>query len=77
MDRTTYDAQIKNWFMYHPPTEEQRVAYEELRAGAKALAYLINTHVPDGADKSAAFRLLRETLMTANAGIACATNTQS
>jgi hypothetical protein len=62
---------LDNWFMYHAPTPEQLVAYNDLRAGAKAFAELINAHVPDSADKTAAIRKLRECVMTANAAIAC------
>lgn len=63
--------EIENWFSYHPPTQEQLQAYEVLREGGKELAHLINKYVPDCADKTAAIRKLRETIMTANAAIAC------
>jgi hypothetical protein len=62
---------LNNWFMHHPPTPEQLAAYNDLRTGAKAFAELINNHVPDSADKTAAIRKLRECVMTANAAIAC------
>lgn len=63
--------QINNWFTYHSPTPEQLVSYAEIRTAAKIFAETINKHVPDSADKTAAFRLLRESVMTANAAIAC------
>lgn len=57
-------------FSYHSPDLQQTMAYAELRNKAKELAILIEKLVPPGADCSAAMRLLRESLMTANAGIA-------
>lgn len=63
--------QINNWFTYHAPTPEQLVQYQEIRTAAKIFAETINRHVPAGADKSAAMRLVREATMTANAGVAC------
>ena len=62
---------IENWFTHHPPTQEQLVAYEAIRAKAKELAYTINNLVPESADKTASIRTLREAVMTANAAIAC------
>jgi len=57
-------------FSYHAPTEEQITKYGSLRTQAKVLAQLIERLVLPGADCSAAMRLLRECIMTANAGIA-------
>jgi hypothetical protein len=65
-------AFLNNWFSYHSPTSDQLVSYAKLRGDALSFAKAINDLVPDGADKSAAIRLLRECVMTANAGIACA-----
>lgn len=65
------DYPIENYFTYHAPTPDQIERYQALRDAAKELAYLIVALVPDGPDKSAAIRKLRETVMTANAGIAC------
>ena len=64
------DPQIEAWFTYHSPTEDQQKRYVELRAAAKNLAYAIQSCTPKSADQSAAFRLLRECVMTANASIA-------
>lgn len=63
--------EIENWFTYHAPNEAQLEGYQVLRDNAKSLAHLINKYCPDGADKMAAIRKLRECIMTANAGIAC------
>lgn len=62
---------LDNWFTYHAPTAEQLVSYNDLRTAARVFAELINSHVPDSADKTAAIRKLRECVMTANAAIAC------
>jgi hypothetical protein len=61
---------LKNVFRHHPPTLEQIPKYEAVRAGALAFAEVIEATTPDGPDKSAAIRLVREAMMTANAGIA-------
>ena len=62
---------IDNWFSYHPPKPDQIPRYEAIRAKAKELALLIAESTPQSADQSAALRLLREAVMTANAAIAC------
>lgn len=62
---------INNWFMYHPPTPEQLVAYSAIRDAAKIYAETVNKHVPDSADKTAAVRKIRESVMAANLAVAC------
>jgi hypothetical protein len=64
------DAEIESAFTYHAPTGSQPARYVLVRDTAKALARVINECCPDGADKSAAIRKLRECVMTANASIA-------
>ena len=64
------DPQIEAWFTYHAPTSTQLEKYENLRAAAKHMAYTIKVSTPVGADQSAAYRLLRECVMTANAAVA-------
>jgi hypothetical protein len=64
------DPQIEAWFTYHSPSEDQQKRYVELRAAAKNLAYAIRFCTQPSADQSAAYRLLRECVMTANASIA-------
>lgn len=63
---------IHHFFTYHPPTPDRVEAYNELRKSAESFALTIFRYVPPGADKSAAIRKVREAVMTANAGIACA-----
>lgn len=64
-------ADINNWFMYHAPTTEQVQTYASIRSKAKELADLFNASVPDCADKTAAMRELRNTVMAMNLAIAC------
>ena len=61
---------IEAVFIYHPPDAEQHKNYIEVRAKAKEFASVLIDNTPDCADRSAALRLLRETVMTANAAIA-------
>lgn len=65
-----FSEQIEEWFTYHTPTEDQQKRFIELRAAAKNFAYAILANTKPSADQSAAFRLLREATMTANASIA-------
>lgn len=61
--------EIEKLFTYHQPTQDSIDALVAVRTVAKHMATVINNSVPDSADKSAAIRLLRECVMTANAGI--------
>ncbi len=61
---------IEEIFTYHPPTEEQKVNYQQIRDGAKAFALILAKNTPKCADQSTAIRLLRECVMTANASVA-------
>jgi hypothetical protein len=70
-NQSFHSEDLANWFSYHAPSAEQLVQYGAVRAAAREFADVINLHVPGGADKSAAMRLVREAMMTANAGIAC------
>jgi uncharacterized protein YeaO (DUF488 family) len=62
---------LDNWFKYHSPTLDQLSKYNELRNMAKQFAEMFNASVPDCADKTAAIRHLRETVMAMNLAIAC------
>lgn len=59
-------------FKYHAPTPEQLPKYEAIRTAAKVFAKVITDNTPPSADQTAAIRLLREAVMTANASIALA-----
>lgn len=63
--------EIDNWFTYHPPSGKQAVNYEALRSSARQFANVINRLVPDCADKTHSLRVLRDSVMWANAAIAC------
>lgn len=65
------DADLVNWFTYHPPREGQPSRYELLRAQGLVLARLIHGVTPPGDDQSEAIRHVRDAVMTANAAIAC------
>jgi hypothetical protein len=62
---------INNWFTYHAPTPEKVKVYADIRDKGKELAELFNNSVPDCADKTAAVRELRNTIMAMNLAIAC------
>ena len=64
-------SEINNWFSYHAPTPEQLIAYEDIRQAAKIYAETVNKHVPDSADKTAAMRKIRESVMASNLAVAC------
>ena len=65
------DDLVQHWFTYHAPTGETIPKYNKVRNAALEFAHVINEMCPDGADKSAAIRKVREAVMTANASIAC------
>lgn len=62
---------LTNWFSYHAPNAVSLVHYASLRDKAKEFAELFNAAVPDCADKTAAMRKLRETVMAMNLAVAC------
>jgi hypothetical protein len=63
------DAQIDDMFTYHDdPAKVGK--YQAINEAAKVLFRTIRDNCPPSADQSAAFRLVREARMTANAAIA-------
>jgi hypothetical protein len=64
-------SELDNWFSYHAPTPSQLRAYNEIRNKAKELAELFESHAINSADKTAALRELRGTVMAMNLAIAC------
>jgi hypothetical protein len=63
---------IDHWFSYHAPeTQEDLKAYEDIRECGRALALTILKHTPGCADQSAAIRLVRQAVWSANAAKAC------
>ncbi len=66
----TWEEKIKDIFEYHSPNPLQIEKYAKIRAKALELAEVIIAETPACADQAAAIRLLRESVMTANASIA-------
>lgn len=65
------DNDLKNRFTYHPPNSEDKTSkYKEIRAAGYDLASLINSHCPEGREKSLAVTKLEEATFWANASIA-------
>jgi hypothetical protein len=64
-------ANLENWFSYHAPTPEQLPKYQAIREAAKAFAEVIVANTPSSADQTVAIRHLRDSVMSANASIAC------
>ena len=62
---------IDHWFKHHSPNVQQVAIYGALRGKAKELAQFFDAAVPDCADKTAAMRKLRETVMAMNLTVAC------
>jgi hypothetical protein len=62
--------QIDNNFSYHAPDERQKAKYEQIRAEAKGLAYIIQGFCPESREKSLAMTNLEQAVMWANAAIA-------
>jgi AmiR/NasT family two-component response regulator len=62
---------VRNWFTYHQPTDDQQERYAELRDAFRELADEILMKTPSCADQTAALRMLRETAMAVNQTIAC------
>ena len=65
------DSDLENWFSYHAPLGDQTERYARLRAAAHEFAKVIIGNTPACADQTATIRMLRKTMMMANATIAC------
>lgn len=63
------ENQIEEWFTYHAPDAIQIEQLKNIRESAKELAKVIINNTPPSADQTAAIRLLREAVMTANASV--------
>ena len=65
-------ANVDDWFTFHPVADDdQRSAYEEIRASGRSFAHQILDAVPPGTERDEAIARLREVVMWSNAGIAC------
>lgn len=63
------EALIEHLFTYHAPDDPQQYSLMRVRTCAKIMARILLQECPSSADRSAAIRLLRECVMTANASI--------
>ena len=63
-------ADLANRFTYHPPTEETKAIYPQIRQAGLTMASLIDSLVPDCREKSLAVTKIEEAVMHANAGVA-------
>lgn len=61
--------QLKEDFTYHAPNDEQQVKLQRITQLAHNLAEAILHDCPPSADRSAAYRCVREARMWANAAI--------
>lgn len=66
----TLAEKLPSIFTYHAPKDGQPAQYQAIRDKALELAEVIVANTPQSADQTAAIRLLREAVMTANAAIA-------
>jgi len=64
---------IRNRFVFHPATETTGPLHHEIRRAHLRLAALIAELTPPGRHQSLAFTALQESMMWANAAIACDT----
>jgi hypothetical protein len=62
--------QLRDIFTYHAPSPDQQVAYEKLRNAAYDFSVALVELTPPSADQTAALRLLRQAVTTANQAIA-------
>lgn len=66
------DEQLEDWFTYHPPLDADAVLkYQMIREAGKVLATVIRDSCPNSPDTTTAIRTVRESVMWANASIAC------
>jgi len=70
--RFTPDAQLDNWFGYHPPvTSEVGRIHDSIRAAFRDMTKMLQLVLPEGPDKTVAFRKVQEAMWAANACLAC------
>jgi len=61
---------IEKRFVYYPPSDEQRLRYEGMRAKAKELALEMYSKAPDSRELSLAITKLEESVFWFNAAVA-------
>ena len=63
--------ELESIFTYHPPKGDQTLRYQDIRAKAYQLAAIINDSCPPSPQGRQALLLLQQSVMMANASIAC------
>lgn len=72
MSRYTDEAELDNWFAYHPASSPAIMdGHEFVRRECRELASMLNKILPECAEKTLALRKIREGAMWGNAAIAC------
>lgn len=72
MPKFTSEAQLDDWFSFHPPSAPAIVeAHEQVRAKCRELAGFLSDLLPECPDKTVALRAVRQVMYDANATIAC------
>lgn len=64
---------IENRFSFHPATAITGPLHDSTRAAYRTLAHFVAGQVPAGRHQALALTALQESMMWANAGIACDT----
>jgi hypothetical protein len=62
---------LENWFKYHAPKGDQVERYQTIRAAGRVLAEVILANTPPSDEQRAAVYKIRQSVMLANAAIAC------
>jgi hypothetical protein len=73
---SSIELQILDSFEYHAPTPTQQRDMKDVRKCYRETAALVLTLCPPSADRTAALRLLHESMMTANKSIVLADGLQ-
>lgn len=72
MPKFTSEAQLDDWFSFHPASTPEIVeAHEQVRAKCRELAGFLSDLLPECPDKTVALRAVRQVMYDANATIAC------
>lgn len=64
------DQELDRRFNYHRPDAAAQAAHQQVRQGARYLAELLDTVLPEGREKSLAFTNLEQAMFWGNAAIA-------
>jgi hypothetical protein len=70
------DEQIDNTFTYHAPFGNQTQRYLVLRDAGRFLAMEVQRACPESREKSLALTYIQQSIMWANAAIACNESTE-